>query len=174
MMINRIPKIIILLRFAHNFVGAKVAKLAAVSILLGFALFFVELLFAFSIQKFFNVIGVDTPSGNSFFKDFSFASVTSVIILLILVSTLRSMLVWWQTYTSGITTVEFEAMNRKRIVSWALTNRSARLAEVTPLFNDVTIASGNFISSLMAGLSMLVVSILLAFALFKLSYQVTF
>lgn len=174
MMINRIPKIIILLRFAHNFVGAKVAKLAAVSILLGFALFFVELLFAFSIQKFFNVIGVDTPSGNSFFKDFSFASVTSVIILLILVSTLRSMLVWWQTYTSGITTVEFEAMNRKRIVSWALTNRSARLAEVTTLFNDVTIASGNFISSLMAGLSRLVVAILLAFALFKLSYQVTF
>ena len=165
-----------LIKLAREFLGYRVIILMAVSITLGLILFIVELLMAFSIQLFFVELGlIDSSKDQHWLSTFlgSGGSSQQVLLLRLVVGTLRGFITWGQNHASSITTVEFETLSRDRITTYAFGERSAQIARVTNLFNDKTIGAGNFVSSVMGGISRVIVALLLIYTLIGLAPGVT-
>ena len=157
-----------------DFLGRKVITLAILSTALGIVIFVVELVMATSIQIFLSHLGLVSYHSN--FGNLGGVLPTStigVIFLLLLVTTCRSLCLWMQSYSNSLVTVEFETLNRRRIVTSALNSRDSKISEISSLFNDKTIGAGNFMSSLLGGFSRLIVMTLLVVALLKLAPQIT-
>ena len=161
-------------RLVLNFLGKKVVSLALFSIALGLLIFVVELVMATSIQIFLSRLGLISYQNNlGSLGSLLPTSTTGAIFLLLSVTTCRSLCLWMQSYSNSIVTVEFETLNRLRIVSSALNNRDSRISEISSLFNDKTIGAGSFVSSFIGGFSRLIVMALLVVALLKLAPEVT-
>jgi ATP-binding cassette subfamily B protein AbcA/BmrA len=160
---------------AAKFFGKKVIGLAFLSIILGALIFIVELLMAYSIQYFLSALGIGSAQTKAESSYFSLPALTlgASLIFFLIIITIRSILIWLQTYSASLISVEFETVSRKRLLGWALSCRSAQVADVSSMFNDKTTGASNFISSCLASISRLIVMILLFIALVKLSPEVT-
>ncbi len=102
-----------------------------------------------------------------------FLSLYGVLTIFIIVGTLRGLFVWMQAYLNGLSNVMFETKSKARIVSWAFDAKGARLSDVANLFNEKATGAASFIASFINGLTRIILSILLLFALFKLSVKLT-
>ncbi len=161
---------------AIDFFGRKVLAFAFITVVLGGVIFAIELLMAYSIQHFLFAIGISKPQKVAGALDLPIPELTllgSLFFFLIVIS-IRSVLIWFQTYSASIISVEFETLSRKRLLSWSLSNRSAQVADVSSMFNEKIIGASNFISSCLASVSRLIVMTLLFLALIRLSPEVTF
>jgi ABC-type bacteriocin/lantibiotic exporter with double-glycine peptidase domain len=159
-----------------EFLGSRVMVLMAASIVLGLLVFSVELLMAFSIQSFFLALGLMDSNQNPHWLSKLLGvgnSLNEALLLLLVVGTLRGLFSWLQNYASSLTTVEFETLNRNRLTAWAFGERSAQVAYVASLFNDKTVGAGNFVSSIMAGVSRVIVALLLTVTLLRQAPEVT-
>ncbi len=175
-MISQGSEIRLMLTLISEFLGARVMVLMAASIVLGLLVFAVELLMAFSIQSFFLALGLMDSNQNPHWLSRLLGvgnSLNEAIILLLVVGTMRGLLSWLQNHASSLTTVEFETLNRKRLTAWAFGERSAQVAYVASLFNDKTVGAGNFVSSIMGGVSRVIVALLLAVTLLWQAPEVT-
>jgi len=157
-----------------GFIGQRVLLIGLVSILSSIGLFLVEIAFAYCIQGFLASLGLATFVPPSWPLNFSSNIFLKYVLLtLIFVGTLRGLFILGLNYSAAISTLYFENINRKRVVSWAFGNRSSRLSEVTSLFNDNAIGAANFVSSLIGSVSRIIVATLLLLALFRLSFSLT-
>ncbi|MGE4338876.1 MAG: ATP-binding cassette domain-containing protein [Pigmentiphaga sp.] len=155
-----------------QFLSRTIILRALAAMAVGVLLFAVELGMATSIQAFFGALNlVEAPAGGEGW--FPFVTLKEVMAALIAVGTARGLLVWVQSYLSGLATTEFETLNRRRITAWALSSRSARLAEATQLFTDKTVGAGAFVASLTGSLNRVIVAVLLASSLLFLAPLVT-
>jgi ABC-type bacteriocin/lantibiotic exporter with double-glycine peptidase domain len=163
-------------RLAIEFLGHRVIALMAGSVILGLMVFLVELLMAFSIQSFFLALGLlEKPQTDHWlFKLLGLGdSLHEALVLLLIVGTMRGLFNWLQNHASSLTTVEFETLNRNRLAVWAFGDRSAQVAQVASLFNDKTVGAGNFVSSIMGGISRIIVALLLIGTLLRIAPEVT-
>lgn len=161
------------LGLAYRFLGRRIIILAAMSVVVGFAMFAIEIAMAFTIQAFFRNLGLQSGEQTLLDAWLPLDDLSMVITLLIVVGTARGLLAWLQTFANGVVVVDFETRARRAIVGWALGSRSARVGEVTTLFNDRTIGASNFITSIISLISRIVVAVLLAASLINLSPKIT-
>ncbi len=175
-MIQRVGEIGPMLSLISEFLGGRVMALMVVSISSGLLVFVVELLMAFSIQSFFQALGLmETNQAKHWLSNLLGVgnSLNEVLALLLVVGTLRGLFSWLQNHASSLTTVEFETLNRNRLAAWSFGERSAQVAYVAGLFNDKTVGAGNFVSSIMGGVSRVIVALLLMITLIRLAPEVT-
>ncbi|SNC62162.1 ATP-binding cassette domain-containing protein [Polynucleobacter victoriensis] len=158
-----------------EFFGKKILALGFLSVIVGAMIFIIELLMAYSIQYFLFALGIGDPQKVTNAIDLSIWELSlfeALLFFLVVIST-RSILVWFQTYSASIISVEFETLSRKRLLNWSLSNRSAQVADVSSMFNEKIVGASNFISSCLGSVSRLLVMTLLLVALIKLSVEVT-
>jgi ABC-type multidrug transport system fused ATPase/permease subunit len=158
-----------------EFFGKKILVLGFLSVIVGAMIFIIELLIAYSIQYFLFKLGIGDPQKVTDVLDLSLRDLSlleALLFFLVVIST-RSILVWFQTYSASIISVEFETLSRKRLLNWSLSNRSAQVADVSSMFNEKIVGASNFISSCLGSVSRLMVMTLLLVALIELSFELT-
>lgn len=175
-MISRADKISKLFKLGIEFLGGRVLVQIGGSIGLGLIVFAVELLMAFSIQSFFLSLGLLESSPKQHWMNELLgiqSSLNEAIVLLLVVGTLRGLFNWLQNHITSLTTVEFETINRIRLAKWSFGERSTQVSYVASLFNDKTVGAGNFVSSVIAGVSRALVAVLLMVTLIRHSPGIT-
>jgi ABC-type multidrug transport system fused ATPase/permease subunit len=157
----------------YQFLGRRIVILASISVLVGFALFAVDMAMAVTIQAFFRILGLQ--AGEKIILDawLPADNLFVVISLLLIAGTARGVTTWLMAYANGVMVVVFETRARRMVIGWALGTRGARVSEVTTLYNDRTISASNFITSTIGVFTRVIVAVLLAVSLINISLKIT-
>ncbi|GAB4392143.1 MAG: hypothetical protein Tsb005_04880 [Gammaproteobacteria bacterium] len=162
-----------LIKQLKDFLGARVLWLGFNSIALGLLQFIVDLSLAFSINALFFILGLVTSIPTILGITLNHHHAAWIFVLFLVTGSLRGFITCYQAYATGVVLLEFESLNRARLIRWAFANRSTKLSDVSNLFNNCTVAAANFISSLMGSSTRIVVSFLLFISLCNLSWITT-
>ncbi len=161
------------LKKTYHFFGKKVTTCLVISIFTGFCLFFIELLFAFSIQAFLGVLGVADIKNLSIPNWYPHEQLLHVLLVLTLIATIRGGLLWGQEVLRGSANSEFNYYQRKRLVDFIFSSQTASSSYMTTLFNERITQSSNAVMLLQISFVQITVCLSLCITLFYVSPLIT-
>lgn len=154
---------------ALEFIGKPVQRLLVAGIFVGFVLFAVEFLFAYSIQLFLSAIGVMDSSSLNIPDWIPRGNLTVSLIFIFCLGATRALLQALQPYLSSKSSEEFRYSQNKRILKWAFFSESASSSTVIKLYNDCSLSGGNVVLNLQVLFLQVTTLIMIIVALFYLS-----
>lgn len=126
-------------------IGKRTVLLFCVAVILGIAWFCVEASFVYVIQMFLVVIGV-LPSEKTVFSQSLDITPAVAVLALIAFGLLRSIIIFYRIYISGITNQYFVRIQRNYFLEYGL-HRKASISshELTTIFNETVMHAGTFL-----------------------------
>ena len=157
-----------------RFFGATVLKLFIFSLFAGFAVYAVEVAFAYGLQAFLKALGVMTAVVTRLPWWVPEFPLSRVLIFFFLIGTARCVLQWLQIYLQGITAEELRFLLRKRLLRWAFHSESVSSSQVMILMNERMAAVSAVVNSLQILIVQLTCGILLGLSLMFMAPKLTF
>lgn len=136
-----------LLRKVLRFLGPRVTRIFALSLLAGVALFAVELTLATTVAAFLSVLGVVDTSKVTVPSWIPQGDPLRVLGFVVVIGSVRAALQWAQVYMQGATTDILRNDQRLRIVRWAFNAEAVSSGKTVALFNDIAGGASQFVMS---------------------------
>ncbi len=163
------------LRKAKEFAGQNTVRSLTVGVMCGIFLFAIEFLMAFILQLFLLQIGVIRPEVSQIpHWLMAHATLWSTLTLIILIGSLRSLLLWLQTYLNNSTFEVQRDFQRRRLIKWAFHSESISGGQFLTLFNDSSQGVGLYFTQIQMVFILFPIVLLLAGGLFYIAPLTTF
>jgi ABC-type multidrug transport system fused ATPase/permease subunit len=156
-----------------RFLGPKVTWAFLLSVFVGVAYFFIEICFGFSLQVFFQVLGITPAQSVKLPSWFPSLSHRSIFLFLIVLACFRGSVLALQTYLQNSIYEEFRYHNRKRILSWLFSSPSMSTSRLLTLYDERVTGAATFIQAFQTIVLLFTTSAFLAFFLFHLNFKLT-
>lgn len=157
-----------------RFLGPKVLKLFSAGLLVGLAVYAVEVAFAYGLQSFLKVLGVMEQSIVRLPWWVPEFKLQNVLLFFFFVGTFRCVLQWLQLYLQGATAEELRFLQRKRLLQWAFHSDSVSSSQITILINDRTNSASALVQNLQILIVQLTCGVLLGVSLMYMAPKLTF
>ncbi len=159
-------------RYAR-FLSRKVVQVFTLSIAIGAVLSAVELAFAYGLQLYLQSLGLSSAQALHFPSWLPLQSEKYTLLFLFVVSILRALLLWSQTYLQGATVDHYSYTQRSRILEYVFNSDTASTNKLSALFNERIHFSSITVVGIQLFLLQATATVLLGVALCRISVPAT-
>lgn len=157
----------------YSCIGGHVVRTFCIGIFIGLFLFCMEIAFAYALQAFLVALKVMQPDLVQLPAWVPQSSLAAVLAFILFVGVTRGFLQGAQVYLQSSAGEDFRELQRSRILRWALYSESASTAEITTLYNEVTVTVANIITSIQNFSILVPTTLLIGITLFQMAPLLT-